>query len=206
MRTSGRLSGLQAVTLEPVAPPVADTMRLETAIPEEPETGTGAVAPPEAPHFSAGSTSLLAQAGLQSVFCPLDTVCVICHLEREGDAVTDYASDRRRAYVDRSASAHAAYSLHYHLVWSVRARARSSSAISPRLAGTVCSRTVSKRYHHSRVAHRARPRARVVRSGAQRTCGGGRERLKGTSSATFVGPSRHCGLRTMTPSGTRDTL
>ena len=97
-------------------------MRLETAIPEEPETGTGAGAPPEAPHFSAGSTSLLAQAGLQSVFCPLDTVCVICHLEREGDAVTDYASDRRRAYVDRSASAHAAYSLHYHLVWSVRAR------------------------------------------------------------------------------------
>jgi putative transposase len=32
------------------------------------------------------------------------------------------ATDRHRAYYERSLGAHAAYTLHYHLVWSVRAR------------------------------------------------------------------------------------
>jgi putative transposase len=36
--------------------------------------------------------------------------------------MTDYAVDRASAYVDRSRGAYAAFSLHYHLVWSVRAR------------------------------------------------------------------------------------
>jgi putative transposase len=36
--------------------------------------------------------------------------------------MTDYAVDRHSAYVERTLGAHAAYSLHYHAVWSVRAR------------------------------------------------------------------------------------
>jgi putative transposase len=36
--------------------------------------------------------------------------------------MTGHAVDRARAYVERSRGAHAAYSLHYHLVWSTRAR------------------------------------------------------------------------------------
>ena len=36
--------------------------------------------------------------------------------------MTDHAVDRHSAYVERTLGAHAAYSLHYHAVWSVRAR------------------------------------------------------------------------------------
>ena len=33
-----------------------------------------------------------------------------------------HAADHHRAYLERSLGAHAAYTLHYHLVWSVKAR------------------------------------------------------------------------------------
>ncbi len=36
--------------------------------------------------------------------------------------MTSYAVDHHRAYLEWSLGAHAAYTLHYHLVWSVRAR------------------------------------------------------------------------------------
>ncbi|HZS90791.1 MAG TPA: IS200/IS605 family transposase [Chloroflexota bacterium] len=36
--------------------------------------------------------------------------------------MTSHAADNHRAYLERSLGAHAAYSLHYHLVWSVKAR------------------------------------------------------------------------------------
>ena len=36
--------------------------------------------------------------------------------------MTDYAADRHRAYLDRTLGPHAAFILHYHLVWSVKAR------------------------------------------------------------------------------------
>jgi putative transposase len=36
--------------------------------------------------------------------------------------MADYAADGDRAYLERSLGAHAAYTLHYHLVWSVHAR------------------------------------------------------------------------------------
>ena len=36
--------------------------------------------------------------------------------------MASYAADRHRAYLERSLGAHAAYTLHYHLVWSVKAR------------------------------------------------------------------------------------
>lgn len=36
--------------------------------------------------------------------------------------MASYAADRYRAYLERSLGAHAAYTLHYHLVWSVKAR------------------------------------------------------------------------------------
>src|SRR5712692_8607050 len=36
--------------------------------------------------------------------------------------MAEYADDRHRAYLERTFSAHAAYTLHYHLVWSVKAR------------------------------------------------------------------------------------
>jgi putative transposase len=40
----------------------------------------------------------------------------------EEAALTDHAVDRLSAYVERTLGAHAAYSLHNHAVWSVRAR------------------------------------------------------------------------------------
>ena len=36
--------------------------------------------------------------------------------------MTSHAADHHRAYLERSLGTHAAYTLHYHLVWSVRAR------------------------------------------------------------------------------------
>ena len=36
--------------------------------------------------------------------------------------MVDHAVDRLSAYVERTLGAHAAYALHYHAVWSVRAR------------------------------------------------------------------------------------
>src|SRR5579864_9466584 len=39
-----------------------------------------------------------------------------------GAAMTSHAADHHRAYLERSLGAHAAYTLHYHLVWRVRAR------------------------------------------------------------------------------------
>jgi putative transposase len=38
--------------------------------------------------------------------------------------VTDHAQSAHRAYLERSLGAHAAYKLHYHFVWSVKARRR----------------------------------------------------------------------------------
>ncbi len=38
--------------------------------------------------------------------------------------MTDYAEPSHRAYLERTLGAHAAYKLHYHLVWSVKARHR----------------------------------------------------------------------------------
>src|SRR5579885_1996445 len=50
----------------------------------------------------------------------------------EGIQMTSHAADNHRAYLERSLGAHAAYTLHYHLVWSVRAR-------RPLLQGAVAS-------------------------------------------------------------------
>ncbi len=36
--------------------------------------------------------------------------------------MTSHAADQHRAYLERSLGAHAAYTLHFHLVWSVKAR------------------------------------------------------------------------------------
>jgi putative transposase len=36
--------------------------------------------------------------------------------------MADYADDRHRAYLERTFGAHGAYTLHYHLVWSVKGR------------------------------------------------------------------------------------
>ena len=43
-------------------------------------------------------------------------------LEDWSTGMTSHAADQHRAYLERSLGAHAAYTLHYHLVWSVRAR------------------------------------------------------------------------------------
>ena len=44
------------------------------------------------------------------------------YLEQWSTEMTSHAADHHRAYLERSLGAHAAYTLHYHLVWSVRAR------------------------------------------------------------------------------------
>jgi putative transposase len=49
---------------------------------------------------------------LMNTFIPYD----------RGRAMTSHAADHHRVYLERSLGAHAAYTLHYHLVWSVRAR------------------------------------------------------------------------------------
>lgn len=36
--------------------------------------------------------------------------------------MASYAADRHRVYLERSLGAYAAYTLHYHLVWSVKTR------------------------------------------------------------------------------------
>jgi putative transposase len=43
-------------------------------------------------------------------------------VEVEEAGMVDHAVDRHSAYVERTLGAHAAYSLHYHVVWSIRAR------------------------------------------------------------------------------------
>jgi hypothetical protein len=43
-------------------------------------------------------------------------------LEEWSTGMTSYAADHHRAYLERGLGLHAAYTLHYHLVWSVRAR------------------------------------------------------------------------------------
>ena len=44
------------------------------------------------------------------------------YLEERSTRMTSHAADQHRAYLERSLGAHAAYTLHYHQVWSVRAR------------------------------------------------------------------------------------
>ena len=50
-------------------------------------------------------------------------------------AMTDYAVPTHRSYLERTLGAHAAYTLHYHLVWSVKGRRR---LLVGAVASTLC--------------------------------------------------------------------